>query len=165
MTCNHERYHLCKKPIANGKFHKLAQCDVCGARLNIGENASCWLKLEQGEIWEDLPLFDAKLYLEGEKAAASARMEKHMMEGNKRWLEKHKKYEDYILGSDTWKRRRERVLWRCRGWCEACLERKAVQVHHITYSNLFCEPLWDLKGVCLECHAMIHQKGLKNGNQ
>jgi predicted HNH restriction endonuclease len=36
------------------------------------------------------------------------------------------------------------------------LKRRATQVHHKTYKNIFNEPLSDLLAVCASCHAEMH---------
>lgn len=60
------------------------------------------------------------------------------------------------LQSDGWDRTRLKVLERARYVCEACGERRATQVHHVTYDDPRGEELlWNLKAVCGECHEKI----------
>jgi 5-methylcytosine-specific restriction endonuclease McrA len=65
------------------------------------------------------------------------------------------RYNEY-LASDAWQNRRRLVLKRANYLCEACLVRPAVQVHHLVYTHVFDEFLWELKAICLECHRRIH---------
>jgi 5-methylcytosine-specific restriction endonuclease McrA len=48
------------------------------------------------------------------------------------------------------------VLQRANGHCEGCGQRKAVQVHHLTYEHVGQEFLWELRAVCSECHDRLH---------
>lgn len=65
------------------------------------------------------------------------------------------KYQDY-LSSPEWKLKREKVISRCLNVCERCHSNTVEQVHHLTYENIFNEPLEDLMGLCRECHKCIH---------
>lgn len=65
-----------------------------------------------------------------------------------------KKYNAY-LRSPTWISKRDRVLERDNYLCQACLKRRATQVHHITYRHVFNEPLFELESVCEFCHQAI----------
>ena len=64
-----------------------------------------------------------------------------------------KTYHAY-LSSPEWKYLRKSVLLRSPK-CEACLERDAYQVHHLSYAYKYHEPAWDLKAVCDPCHEAI----------
>lgn len=59
------------------------------------------------------------------------------------------------LRSPEWAKRRQKVLKRANGICESCLDRPAVQVHHLTYAHLFNEPCFELRAVCHGCHEAI----------
>lgn len=64
---------------------------------------------------------------------------------------------DAYLASAAWQERREKVLLRDGYRCQACGERDATQVHHLTYARVFSEPLFDLVAVCAECHEGLHE--------
>jgi 5-methylcytosine-specific restriction endonuclease McrA len=70
----------------------------------------------------------------------------------------HKKqYEEY-LKTTKWRNKREE-LFSLRGKkCEVCGSEKLIQVHHLTYKNIFNEPLEDLKVLCKNCHTEAHKK-------
>lgn len=68
-------------------------------------------------------------------------------------------YNDY-LESPEWHHRRRRVLDRCRGICEGCGTARAVHVHHLTYARAGREMLFDLVGVCADCHETIHDRDI-----
>jgi hypothetical protein len=65
-------------------------------------------------------------------------------------------YREWCLSSPDWAAIRDRVLWRSRGFCEACLVEKAVTAHHITYEFGKLPPAWCLKAVCAKCHERLH---------
>lgn len=69
--------------------------------------------------------------------------------------ERREQYASY-LRSPQWLARRAKVMKRAGGICEACLERKATQVHHLTYARIFNEPCFDLRAICDPCHDAIH---------
>lgn len=80
-----------------------------------------------------------------------------------RWMAWRKMEEKYgprktyhaYLQSDEWKAKRDAVLKRAGGKCEACLTRDAWQVHHITYEHKYMEPCYELRAVCDPCHEAI----------
>lgn len=58
-----------------------------------------------------------------------------------------------------WRMIRAKVLKRCGGICEGCGDRPATQVHHLTYERLGHEMLFDLVGLCRQCHESVHGIG------
>lgn len=64
------------------------------------------------------------------------------------------RYEAYI-SSDAWREKRLRVLERDKWTCQACMRRRATQVHHLTYKHLEHEPLFDLVSICTVCHEAL----------
>jgi uncharacterized Zn finger protein len=66
------------------------------------------------------------------------------------------KYCNY-LNSREWKKKREVVLRRDNYKCQHCNVNPAENVHHLSYKNIYEEPLEDLISVCKECHLLIHQ--------
>lgn len=69
-------------------------------------------------------------------------------------LEWWSKYNAYLL-TPKWRAKREAVMRRDNGVCQACLSARASDVHHLTYDHLFDEPLFDLIAVCRPCHDRI----------
>ena len=59
------------------------------------------------------------------------------------------------LKSTAWQQRRQRVLTRDNHLCQACLERPATEVHHLSYRYWQNEPLFDLTSICRTCHEAI----------
>lgn len=69
-------------------------------------------------------------------------------------------YYKYLLylSSREWKEKRLLALQRDKYICQECNERPAEDVHHLSYDNLFHEPLEDLKSLCRKCHSIAHGK-------
>ncbi len=67
------------------------------------------------------------------------------------------KYYAY-LGSDAWKQKRQLIYERDNKICQVCKVETATEVHHLTYQNIFNEPLEDLISICSECHRKEHNK-------
>lgn len=71
---------------------------------------------------------------------------------NEEWWARYAEY----LQTDEWRERHDLVMRRCRGVCEGCGKAKATQVHHLTYKRVREEMLFDLVGVCDDCHDALH---------
>jgi 5-methylcytosine-specific restriction endonuclease McrA len=67
-------------------------------------------------------------------------------------------YEAYLL-SPEWDDKRALVLKRAKGICEGCGEVPATEVHHLSYTHVGNEFLWQLVAVCRGCHARVHNLG------
>ena len=65
-------------------------------------------------------------------------------------------YKNYLHG-EVWSGKRKAVWERCGGTCERCRLHPMDDVHHLTYENLFFEPLEDLWGLCRGCHKFVHE--------
>lgn len=66
-------------------------------------------------------------------------------------------YHQY-LRTEEWKRKRQAVLVRDHYLCQGCLLRRAVDVHHTTYSHIYRELMFQLVSLCRECHDAVHNK-------
>lgn len=69
--------------------------------------------------------------------------------------ERRRLYREY-LDSPRWSRKRERVLKRCRYICEGCMKWPATHIHHLSYDNIGDELLYQLVGLCRNCHEKAH---------
>ncbi len=68
---------------------------------------------------------------------------------------RQKKYHKYLL-SDEWAQIKI-DLFEVRGRkCERCGSKSNIQVHHLTYKNIFNEEPEDLEVVCRKCHKLEH---------
>jgi len=67
------------------------------------------------------------------------------------------KYQLYLTSSE-WRNKRELAFQRDNNICQDCKVKPSEEVHHLTYNNLFHEPLEDLKSLCKPCHKAAHRK-------
>lgn len=65
-------------------------------------------------------------------------------------------YYNVYLPSDHWQERRLKALKKADYTCQCCSSKKDLQVHHLTYKNVWREKDEDLKVVCRSCHKKIH---------
>lgn len=70
----------------------------------------------------------------------------------------NKSYHKYLL-SPKWRNIRTDILNERGHNCEKCGEKKNLQIHHLTYKNIFNEKPEDLMILCRSCHRKEH--GLK----
>lgn len=70
----------------------------------------------------------------------------------------HYHYEAYrkYLHTSAWKKKRKQALTRAGHRCESCASGASLTVHHLTYDNLYREPLEDLQVLCRPCHERVH---------
>ena len=146
-NCKKIRYKLASN---NSKMFKL-QCVRCGEL--IGE----WIPHNSIEKPDEIKEIDDGLrenyqlsYFELQKA-----LQGRIKEINKKDF--HEWYKTY-LQSEDWFEKRRLVFERCDGWCEGCGVKRSIQVHHKTYQNVGNEFLFELLGVCKDCHERIHEE-------
>lgn len=119
------------------------QCERCGD----------WEQIKRATLpkdYDDLPEHSAELRsswcvkqkaLVDDAEAAAAQ----------KWKDDYERY----LQTPKWKAKRDLVMRRACGICEACLEASATEVHHTTYRHVGNEPLFELRAVCGDCHESI----------
>lgn len=145
--------------ICDGTSRVVLQCMRCG-------RASEQMKMASYDV-AALPLFDEKLR---DDFANSARKQERIRIQCEAELGERRKA-DYFwdaynayLRSDRWREKRQAVMGRAKGLCEARLEGCedfAAQVHHLTYDHCpakhadFEEPIWELRAVCERCHKRL----------
>lgn len=148
--CTDRRY--VKKTKSNGSIEVRSQCQRCGDAIAV-KRASL------------SPTVDINALPESSDDAKKARSEKMNARRTELASDSQSKkdaefwsiYSEYMQ-SDQWKSRRRAVFERDKHVCQACLIRKAEQVHHLTYQHVFNEPLFDLISVCKLCHDDITEQ-------
>ena len=60
------------------------------------------------------------------------------------------------LASPEWDNKRKQCLTSAHYVCESCNRKLPLEVHHITYKNLYNEKPRDLVALCRRCHQDIH---------
>jgi len=122
------------------------QCDNCGRSISGS------LKRAEHLFWQSYPFWDDVLAEHGWKNGAP---DKEAIDNA--WKKTREEYRNIFLSSPEWKKMRELVLQRDRWLCQACLSRRATDVHHNGgYVQGLLPPAWKLKAVCRECHDKLH---------
>lgn len=150
MPCEHEQRRWTRRVVANGAVQFVEQCLNCGASMNqpLGHLAA---RQRFGD--SELPAFDEAL-----KDKYTARL---IASADADWAAKKATFDaDYAkyLRSGAWAKKRRLVLERCGGLCEGCGSDNATEVHHLTYEHVQNEFLWELVGVCKDCHDRVHEE-------
>ena len=147
--CQHVEAGVRRKHIKGGNIQYVKVCVECG--LQYGGPLSK-KSIENADAVPDLNGLNDQDYYRDRRAVWLAQQlsfyEGQSAKGNR-------DYNSY-LASPEWKQKRKTVLARANGICEACLQEKATQVHHLTYDHLFDELLWELVAVCDGCHRKAH---------
>lgn len=151
-VCEHQHSEPRLKKYERGGVRALMQC------LQCGQKASNFMAVAGVTKSWDVELEDR---VRRDYEAAKAEWERDRLDAhehanetaNRQWWTAYDKY----LKTSVWAIKRELVLERCGGVCESCGQRRVEHVHHKKYPNVFgLEPLWDLAGVCVPCHKLIH---------
>lgn len=146
-----------RRILKNGAVHIQQQCVGCGAFIKaVQKNLFSVAEVEAMPLWDD-ELPDQRWR---DKQDLLNRWRKYIYSQQQRAkAQQARQYDQYIKYSPEWKRKTALVMKRSNGICEGCGERKATQVHHITYEHLYNEFLWELRAVCGECHERVHGIG------
>ena len=148
-TCNHENTEPRARRDSLGRQLLQRQCLDCGSKVGT------FLPRIDGVL---IPEWDAALEQAGREAARVEREAASalLLEQN-RALAFSDLSERY--SRPDWQQKRAAVLLRDRNNCQSRLPGcafHATHVHHLTYSHLGDEPLFDLIAVCKPCHERIH---------
>lgn len=151
LQCDHPRtiirYRLSS---SNVKMFK-EQCTRCG------ELIGSWIPHKQIECPEKIKPIDDDLT---KRYRDNCHDLEHELLKRKRELEKKDFrgwYNEY-LRTPEWYEKRAAVLERCCGICEGCRMATASEVHHLTYQNVGNEFIFELVGLCHNCHERYHEK-------
>lgn len=153
-ACDHAVTECRYKTYANGTHHFFEQCLNCGQSVGSAIAHKNIADIENIAPW-DSQLENAYQFLIDEMTN-QLRDEQNEIWQN-RETDWDKEYSVY-LQSPQWKDKRHRVLERDGYLCQACLKRRASEVHHTTYQfALGQEPLFILVSVCRLCHNALHE--------
>lgn len=151
-TCEHLATKARLKVYERGGTRAIRQCLECGSKVGNFIAVS-----GVSEPWDDeleqAVRHDYEREKEGWENLRKSAWESLADDVNSRWWQEYERY----LRTSVWAVKRELVMKRCQGVCEACGQRRAEHVHHVKYPEVFgLEPLWDLRAVCVPCHKLIH---------
>lgn len=132
------------------------QCMDCGR--SVGDAMSHKQLASEGIDANALEDFDMNFRSEQHKKA----MEFNAKARDEKWAEKTEEMtarkESYYqyLDTEEWREKRRMVIQRERNLCQGCMAAPIEQVHHLTYSNVMDELLFQLIGLCRACHKKSH---------
>ena len=141
--CQHGRTAIRARLNSAGRRYHVNQCLSCGD--SVGPQVAN--ALVNGEA----PPFDEEALARGREAISRFYAEQREARDREWWSW----YTEY-LQTDAWREKRAQALRRDNGVCQGCLERRATQVHHLTYAHVGNELLFELIAICEECHERAH---------
>jgi hypothetical protein len=158
--CEHPKVVLAKRPVGAGAsgIQYVRWCQKCGATssaipyrklLATEKNAAIDLDPALREKWRR-DRFDQST--------------REWREKNDKTTSERKKFYDEYMRSEKWQEIRQLILQRDNYQCQGCRQRRAVQVHHLTYAHLGDEFLFELISVCMECHHRLHPEHQSDWN-
>jgi hypothetical protein len=147
-SCKHDVRELRHRRIKDGRFSFVRQCIRCGNTSQPVKKEIALLELAGNTA----PDYDDDLEENWRK-----RKSQEYDEVRARFHEKRVDNYGEYLSSDLWAQMRMKVIQRAGGICEGCLERPAIEVHHLSYEHIGNEFLFELVAVCKHCHEAIHK--------
>lgn len=154
MDCPHTRQEIRYRLTSDNRRMYAHQCMTCGSKIGN------WIPHHQIDPQSNVEPFDDTLQ---EQARENARYVYQMARDEHRAEQKQEFdqwYRGYLL-SPVWRTKRRLVLNRCNGWCEGCASAQATEVHHLSYANVGDELLYELVGLCENCHRKAHSQNNK----
>lgn len=151
MNCNHEKTEI-RFMESCGQIK--SQCLKCGQSTS---NPISHSKFTPDQI-KSLPRFDEKLrgdWWNNQNMRRKEAVESFAKEANQR-LSDRKEFYHAHLKSDLWKEKRLLVIQKQNNICQGCLKAGIDDIHHLSYDNLGDELLFQLIGLCRECHKRTH---------
>jgi hypothetical protein len=151
MDCKHE----------NTEIRFMASCGQIKSQcLNCGQstsNAISHSKFSKEEI-DTLPRFDEQLradWWNNKDLRRKEVAESFAQEAKQKLADRKLLYHDH-LKSEKWKEKRRLVIQKQNNICQGCLNAEIDDIHHLSYDNLGDELLFQLIGLCRDCHKKTH---------
>jgi hypothetical protein len=153
IHCRHDRKQLRLRTLKGGRTSLFFQCLVCGQAVGAAQ-AKTLPPLGSAPTWDVVLEKRFTGVRDRFHEACRANHEAAVAAEQAAWEELYARHVN--PGNPAWQRLRRKVLGRCDGVCEGCMERPAVHLHHLTYAHLGNELLFELRAVCLDCHRILH---------
>jgi len=149
LTCKHLRFEIRYRKATNGTLMYKKQCIRCGETLGD------WIPHSRIPPAAEIVPIDDGL---PQRYQLNVRELKQALFERKKELERKDFFESYdeYLNTPEWREKRVLVFKRCNGICEGCGIKKATEIHHLSYKNVGNEFLFELAGVCSDCHIKAH---------
>ena len=161
-ACACEGRRLVVRRIRSGSREHTTYCEQC-PRCGASSMSIAASKLGYGAR-SLAPAFDETLrrrwwdrvaaYHEAQAAERDRAVEEGRAREQREWQDRYDRH--VTRRSPRWRALCSLVMQRCRNTCEGCGIAPATQVHHATYQHLGDEFLWELRGLCRDCHRRFH---------
>jgi len=145
--CTHNHTVLTRFEQSNGTYSYRFQCQACFQP--VGNNQK---KPDNHASLPDFNVEKREAYWEARRREFERAGQEKLDAANEEWWARYNAH----MQSPEWFSLRAKVMDRAKGVCEGCGERRATQVHHMTYKRLGHEMMFDLVAVCSKCHESIH---------
>ena len=145
--CDHNGKEIRKQ--THGAY--VLQCPQCGSTCS---NSLAHKSMTQEQMESALP-FDYKRREQGWDFSSESRQMQRAHGIKPMDSIKRDSYDDY-LRSPEWKAKRQIIIKREANICQGCLSAPIEEVHHSTYSNIGDELMFQLIGLCSNCHRKVH---------
>ena len=152
FQCKHEHVEPRRKEASDGSISVRRQCLRCGCKIEPGIPKKSLTPAQLAA----LPMWDTSSEKEFNTAKQRA-IDEAIQTARQKSADAWKRHYEIYLASEGWFRRRDAVIAREHGVCEGC-GGKATEVHHLTYSDLGNEFLFQLVALCKDCHARWHAR-------
>lgn len=151
--CSSSNLNFVKYKMENGIFILRKQCFNCGRILTLN------YKRSYVKSFDKLPEAD---YQKRDELKALTIKKSEIKSILFRYANKHFKksldyYRNVYLKSSEWKHKRELIMDFYNWKCQRC-NNDAIDLHHLTYDNIFKEKFEDLIPLCRSCHEKEHNK-------
>lgn len=142
LACAHIHQETRKRTLSNGSVAYWDQCMKCGRGIRARKKSEV---IGTPEDW------DEELHRR-EQDRLSAQYQRLHDEKNREFWDTYNAH----IRSDKWRELRRKVIKRCGGICEGCAVNDVDHIHHTTYTHLGNELLFELLGLCHDCHERTH---------
>lgn len=163
--CGAKKARVVRRPIHGGAVVVTIQCRGCGRALGGNMPNADHPGRATYAAWDESLVAAANAQeradIDARQAEWVARQRETEAERERR-IEERQDYHDWCRRSPEWHALSNKVMWRSRRTCEACLAAPAETVHHLTYDYGKLPPAWHLRAVCHGCHDRLHAD--KRGN-
>lgn len=154
IHCKHPRKELRLRTIQGNRTALFFQCLVCGQSAGGGAQTKTLANVAGAGRWDTELEQHFRTFRERFHEVCRANVDAATVAEQEDW---QARYAAHVNPENpAWQRIRTKVLERCGGVCEGCLEKPVVHVHHLTYAHLGHELLFELRGVCRDCHRVLH---------
>ena len=158
--CQHPETTPYRIKVANGNIQVRNCCTNCGHRVStpLPQKDKAWVASLDWQPEEHAETYKSRR--DAERHALLLKLGREQYAERGKFTHSYKAY----MASEEWRMKRTLVMKRCGSICEGCGIREATEVHHTTYAHFANEFLFELLGLCHDCHERITNEGSQASN-